>query len=320
MEDWTALVDPDVQPADVLKDVVEPSITLKFGGPETESELIDALADKDILFTTSRLSVTERVLAETDLSVVAKLGTGIDNVDLDAAQDRGIIVTHTPGMNALSVAEHTITLLLTVARRVNETQDLLRSGGWRDTAPMGTLVSGKTVGIFGYGNIGRRVGKLLSGFDVETLAHDPYVRDIDTELTDTELVSFDRLLSQSDFIVVNAALTEETRGKFDAAAFSKMQSGTILVNTARGPIVDTAALIDAYQEGVLAGAGLDVFETEPLPADSPLHDLENVITTPHISAMTLDYRERGVTTLAQNTLALLRGDSINNEFLAVSPK
>jgi phosphoglycerate dehydrogenase-like enzyme len=222
-------------------------------------------------------------------------------------------------MNALSVAEHTVTLLLGVARHLNEAQHLLQEGGWRDTAPMGTLVSGKTVGIFGYGNIGRRVAKLLSGFDVETLACDPYVREIDSELTNTELVSFDYLLRESNYIIVNAALTAETRRTFDKTAFDSMQEDAILVNTARGPLIETDALVNALQSGHLRGAGLDVFETEPLPETSVLHDLDNVITTPHIAAMTEDYRKKGVKTLAENTLALLRNDSINSDFLAVKP-
>ncbi|MFC7009795.1 NAD(P)-dependent oxidoreductase [Halalkalicoccus salilacus] len=127
------------------------------------------------------------MLSKIDLKIVAKLGTGIDNIDLNAAYKQGVTVTHTPGMNSLSVAEHTVALLLTVAHHIGETQDLLRKGKWRDTAPLGTLISRKTIGIFGYGNVGRRVAKLLSGFRLQTLAHDPYVRNIESELTDTDL-------------------------------------------------------------------------------------------------------------------------------------
>ncbi|WP_312911699.1 NAD(P)-dependent oxidoreductase [Natronosalvus caseinilyticus] len=320
MGTWNALVDPDIQPAEILRDAVTPAIDLEFDEPDTESSLIDALSGKEVLFTTSRLSVTERVLADTELEVIAKLGTGIDNVDLDAARDHDVTVTHTPGMNALSVAEHTVTLLLGIARRVGETQELLSDGNWRDTAPQGTLLSGKTIGIFGYGNIGRRVAKLLTGFNVQTLAHDPYVHEVESELTDTDIVSIERLLEESQMICVNAALTEETRGTFDEAAFNAMRDRVLLVNTARGPLVDTDALIDALQSGKVAGAGLDVFETEPLPADSKLHELDNVITTPHVAAMTEEYRERGITTLARNTLILLDNGSVDNEFLAVAPE
>ncbi|WP_313692352.1 hydroxyacid dehydrogenase [Halorarum halobium] len=320
MSSWHAIADQDVQPNEILRDAVTPEIDLEIGIDASEGALIDALDGLDVLFTTSRLSVTESVLAETDLGVVAKLGTGIDNVDLEAASERGVVVTHTPGMNALSVAEHTVALLLAVARKVGPTQALLRDGNWRDTAPLGTMVSGKTVGIYGYGNIGRRVGKLLSGFGVHTIAYDPYVQEIESELTDTELVTFERLLSESEFISVNAELTDETRGTFDEGAFDAMQDDAILVNTARGPIVDTDALIEAICNGRLAGAGLDVFETEPLPSHSRLHELDTVITTPHVAAMTEDYRKRGINMLAGNTLALLRGESINDEYLAVDPE
>ncbi|MFC6724059.1 NAD(P)-dependent oxidoreductase, partial [Halobium palmae] len=229
------LVDRDLQPADRLGERVGDVFDVEVGGPGDERELIDALDGKDAVFTTSRLTLSERVLEATDLDLVAKIGTGIDNVDLDAAARLGIPVTHTPGMNAMSVAEHTVGLLLAVTHRISQTQDLLRNGGWRDDAPFGTQLYGKTVGIVGYGNVGRRVAKLLSGFDLRTLAYDPYVREIDGELTGAELTSFDRLLEESDAACVNAELTEETRGMIGESALAAMKPSAVLVNTARGP-------------------------------------------------------------------------------------
>lgn len=312
------LVDRDLQPADRLAENVAQAIDVTVGGPNDEDELIAALDGTDVIFTTSRLTLSKRVLEATDLELVAKLGTGIDNVDLDAAARLGIPVTHTPGLNAVSVAEHTVGLLLSATHRIGQTQDLLREGGWRDEAPFGSQLFGKTVGIVGYGNIGRRVAKLLSGFEPRLLAYDPYVRDIEGEVTGTELTTFDRVLSESDAVCVNAELTEETRGLVDSDALARMKSSAVLVNTARGPLVETDALVEAIRAGELAGAGLDVYEEEPLPADSPLHDLENVVTTPHVAAMTTEYRTKAVDRLSENALALLDGESVGEEYMAVS--
>jgi len=320
MSSTRGLIDRDIQPRDRLVSAVDDAVDVTVGGSATEDELIEDLAGVDVVFTTSRLPLSRRVLESTDLRLIAKIGTGIDNVDLPTARRLGIPVTYTPGMNALSVAEHTLALLLAVTRRVDQTQSILRSGGWRDEAPLGTLLTGRTVGIVGYGNVGRRVAKLLSGFEPTLLASDPYVREIDGELTGTELTSLDRVLTESDAVIVNAELTDETCGLIGAPELAKMKASAVLVNTARGPIVDTEALVDALDAGELAGAGLDVFETEPLPADSPLHDCENVVTTPHTAAMTSAYREKAVDTLSANALALLRNEPIADHFLAVPPQ
>lgn len=313
------LVDRDIQPRERLLAGLEADLDLSVGGPDDEDDLVDALASKDVVITTSRLPLTARVIESTELDLVAKIGTGIDNVDLDAARAHGIPVTHTPGMNALSVAEHTVGLLLAVAHRIGESRDLLRAGGWRDEAALGTTVTGKTIGIIGYGNVGRRTARLLAGFDPTLLAHDPYVRDVDGELTGTTLVALDALLEASDAVCVTAELTEETRGMVGAEEFAAMPDSSILVNTARGPIVDTDALVDALTAGDIAGAGLDVYETEPLPCESPLHDCPNVVATPHTAAMTRAYRQQAVDVLAEHTLALLRGEPVGEEYLAVAP-
>ncbi|EMA38367.1 hydroxyacid dehydrogenase [Halococcus hamelinensis] len=315
----SAFVDRDVQPVDRLVADLDGEFELTVGEPADEDALIEALSGMDAVFTTSRLTLSERVLEATSLDVVAKIGTGIDNVDLAAAERLGIPVTHTPGLNALSVAEHTVALLLAVARRIGQTQDLLRAGGWRDDAPFGTQLSGKTVGLVGFGNVGRRVATLLSGFRPTLLAYDPYVRPIDGELVGAELTSLDRVLTESDAVCVTAELTDETRGCIDGAALGSMKSSAFLVNTGRGPLVETDALVEAIREGNLAGAGLDVFEEEPLPADSPLHGLDNVVTTPHVAAMTTEYRRDGIDTLTENTMALLNGETVDPAYMAVDP-
>ena len=318
MQRKIGLADRDVQPAERLRERTKPFLDLTVGGPQEESELIDALQGVDVLFTTSRLTVSERVLESTDLELVAKIGTGIDNVDLDAAKARGIPVTHTPGLNALSVAEHTVALALAVTHRIPQGQAVLRSGGWRDEVVLGTQFSGKTVGIVGFGNVGRRVASMVTGFDVETLAYDPYVRDIEGEITGTHLTDLDTVLRESDVVCVNAELTDETRGMIGEREFGLMQESAVLVNTARGPIVETDALVEAIRGGSIAGAGLDVFETEPLPANSVLHELDSVVTTPHSAAMLREYKEKAIDTLVEHARTLLEGGSVGSEYMAVS--
>ncbi|WP_158059609.1 NAD(P)-dependent oxidoreductase [Halorussus halophilus] len=314
------LVDQDVQPFEALSDPVSGDIELTTGVEADESAVQAALDGMDVLFTTSRLPISRRVLEDSQLQVVAKLGTGLDNIDLDAASEFGILVTHTPGVNALSVAEHTLGLLLANLRQTSYCQRLLESGHWRDETPVGTQLSGTTVGIVGYGDIGRRFARLLDGFNVTVLATDPYVQPEEAELTGAELTSLDDLLERSDVVTVNAELTEETRGLLGEAEFAAMQSSAVVVNTARGAIVDEIALVDALRDGAIAGAGLDVFESEPLAADSPLHDFDNVTLTPHIAARTKQASVECIDRLATNALALLNGEPVPDRYLAVPPR
>ncbi len=312
-----ALVDQDVQPTDRLLDRLPPSVTAVVGVDESEDALLDALDGVDVLFTTSRLKVTRRVLESSSLRVVGKLGTGIDNVDLEAAAAHGVPVTHTPGINALAVAEHTLGLALAVLRRTVQCQEILSEGGWRDETPLGTQLSGGTVGIVGFGNIGSRVAGLLRGFNVDVLAHDPYVQPEDTEILGVTLVDLDELLERADLVTVNAELTPETRGMLGAPEFERMQTTATLVNTARGPIVREAALVDALRAGEIAGAGLDVFESEPLSPDSPLHEFDNVVVTPHMAARTESASVACVDRLASNVRMILAGEPVPDRYMAV---
>lgn len=314
-----ALVDDDIRPAAVLERATRGRIELEFGGEPTEEALIAALDGKDVLFATSRLPVTGRVIDATDLDLIAKIGTGIDNVDLAAAREAAVPVTYTPGINAQPVAEHTVGLAIAVARDIVGNHGRLAGGHWRDEATLGTGVVGKSVGIVGFGRIGRRVAGLLAGFNVDVLAHDPYVLKQDTDVTGAELTGLDDLLDRSDVVTINAELTDETRGLIGRPEFERMKDSAVLVNTARGPIVSEPALVDALEAGEIAGAGLDVFETEPLPASSRLHEFDAVVATPHVAAMTRECRVESIETLASNALGLLAGERVPDRFLAVEP-
>jgi len=315
-----ALGEQGVKPRDVLGRAVGDALALEVGVDPTEEALIDALDGVEVLFTTSRLPVTRRVLANADsLRLVAKIGTGIDTIDLDAAAEHGVAVVYTPGMNALSVAEHALTLLLAVKRNVLMGQRALEAGKWRDEVPNARPVAGTSVGIVGFGNVGSRLAGLLDGFNVDVYAHDPYVHEIDAQITGATLTDLETVLSEPEAVVVTAEHTAETRGMIDADALATMADDAVLVNTARGPIVDTEALIAALRDDTIAGAGLDVFETEPLPADSPLHEFDNVVVTPHIAASSVRARSAILETLVECTFEIMDGGTPTERFVAVPP-
>jgi D-3-phosphoglycerate dehydrogenase len=222
-------------------------------------------------------------------------------------------------MNALSVAEHALTLLLAVKRNVLMGQRALEAGKWRDEVPNARPVAGTSVGIVGFGNVGSRLAGLLDGFNVDVYAHDPYVHEIDAQITGATLTDLETVLSEPEAVVVTAEHTAETRGMIDADALATMADDAVLVNTARGPIVDTEALIAALRDDTIAGAGLDVFETEPLPADSPLHEFDNVVVTPHIAASSVRARSAILETLVECTFEIMDGGTPTERFVAVPP-
>lgn len=310
------LIDPDIKPKDPLFDAfADDAVNVHT----TETALTEALVGTDVLVTTSRLPVTGELLANTSLSMVAKVGTGLNNIALDAAAREGTTVVYTPGMNARSVAEHSLTLLLTVKRNVVTGQQALQSGSWRDEVPNARPVTETTVGLVGFGNVGSRFAGLLDGFNANVLAYDPYVHRIDTEITGATLTDLETVLTESDAVVITAELTDETRGMIDGDAFDAMNAEAVLVNTARGPIVDHDALVTALESGKIAGAGLDVYHDEPLSANSQLHDLDNVVTTPHIAASSRRARTRIVETLARCIRRFHDGDPISERFVAAEP-
>ncbi|MGM0717924.1 MAG: NAD(P)-dependent oxidoreductase [Halobacteriota archaeon] len=313
----TALVDQDVKPREPLYDALNERFEVTTATADTEDALIGALKGVDVLFTTSRLPVTSRVLSASSLSLLCKIGTGLDSIDLAAAADSEVPVVYTPGMNALSVAEHALTLLLAVNRNVRVGGKALREGKWRDEVPNARPVTNTTVGIVGFGNVGSRLAGLLSGFNTDVLAVDPYVHDIDTDITGATLTDLDTVVTESDAVVVTAELTAETRGLIDEKVFERMKPSATLVNTARGPIVDQDALVDALTSGAIGGAGLDVFATEPLPASSPLHEFNNVVVTPHIAASSVVARTQIVETLAELAHRFFGDEPIDRRFVAV---
>lgn len=247
----------------------------------------------------------EVIAAADRLKVFGRTGVGYDNIDVAAATERGIAVCPTPGVNRQSVAEHTIALLLSVARRVPGNVAAVAAGDWPQVS--GRELSGATLGLIGLGAIGKAVARIATGFGMRVLAHDPYLdADVIAE-SGVEAVALHELLAASDFVSPHIFLDDSTRHLIDAEAIATMKPGAYLVNTARGGVVDETALAAALRDGRLSGAALDVLETEPLPPDSPLRGLPNLIITAHIGAATVESRARSGHMAAQAVIDVLEG-------------
>lgn len=256
--------------------------TLTVTEASEPQEVIEVAAGADALIIDSRVQVTDAVIDALDsLRVVGRAGIGIDNIDVEAAIDAGVTVVNVPDYSVEEVSTHAFALMLACLRRIPTFDRTVKDGewDWEVGAPIPRL-AGRTVGLVAFGKIARRFAAKLQGFDVDVLAYDPYVREYRMRDFGATKVGFDELLAESDIVSVHAPLTAETRGLFDEQAFATMRDDAVLINTARGPIVDEAALHDALRSGQLGGAGLDVREVEP-PSASPLDDLDTVVLSPH---------------------------------------
>ncbi|GBD31678.1 D-3-phosphoglycerate dehydrogenase [bacterium HR33] len=273
-------------------------------------DLPGALRDAHALVVRSETRVTRELLeAAPELKVVARAGIGVDNIDVEAATWRGIAVLNAPAGNTVSAAEHAIGLLLALVRRIPWADRSMRCGEWDRQRFQGIELRGKTLGIVGLGRIGAHVATLARGFGMRLLAHDPHITEARARELGAELVSLEELLQRADVVTLHLPLTPETRNLLDAKRLALMKPTAVLINAARGGLVDEQALLEALEKGKLAGAALDVFETEPLPPDSPLRKAERVILTPHLAGSTVEAQERvGIEICRAVREALLHGD------------
>ena len=276
---------------------------LRAGGLEVdarngldEAALCAAIAEADALLVRSRTTVTAKALeAAQRLKLITRAGIGVDNVDLAAASRRGVIVSNVPDASTTTTAELAIALLMALARRIAQADRSVRAGKWERTKLLGSELAGKTLGIVGFGRIGRVVADRALGLKMRVVAHDPFLpagAGAPPGAAGVALVDLDTLLRESDFLTVHTPLTEQTRGMISAAQLARAKPGLRVVNAARGGIVDETALVAALASGAVGGAALDVFEEEPLPADSPLRSFENVLLTPHLGASTEEAQRR----------------------------
>ncbi|WP_224337626.1 C-terminal binding protein [Haloprofundus halobius] len=291
--------------------VADTDVTLVSAQAETPSEVIDAAEGADGLLV-QYAPVTEEVLEALGVDAVGRYGIGVDNVDVDAATARGVYVLNVPDYCLDEVPTHALSLLLACARRVAQYDHEVKSGTWDWTSgrPI-DRVAGSTLGLVGFGKLPRRLVDLVSGFEFEVLVYDPYVDAEEIEAAGAEKVSFGALLERSRFVSVHAPLTDETRGLFDADAFERMRDDAVLVNTARGGLVDVDALVTAVDEGHIAGAGIDVLPEEP-PEPTPPLDHPNIVYTPHVAW----YSEQSSTEMrrrvTEDVLGVVTGDAPTN--------
>lgn len=258
-----------------------------------EGPLCEAITNVDAVLVRSRTRVTARALeAARKLRLITRAGIGVDNVDVAAASRRGVIVTNVPDATTTTTAELAIALLCSLARHLPQADRNIRSGKYDRNKFLGTEICGKTIGIVGLGRIGRIVADRALGLKMRIIAFDPYLSPQAPPIPGITLVDFDTLISTSDFISIHSPLTDATKNLFNETSFSKCRRGLRIVNAARGGIINEAALVAAVKSGQVAGAALDVTEIEPLPKDSPLRDLEQIILTPHLGASTEEAQRR----------------------------
>jgi D-3-phosphoglycerate dehydrogenase len=283
------LVAEPIAPAaiDALK--TQPGWDVVVSNPK---EYAQHLGDTDALIVRSAVKVNADVLAKAPkLRVIGRAGVGVDNVDLNAATAAGVLVMNTPGGNAVSVAEHTFALMLALARMVPQASASTKAGKWEKKKFLGNELRGKTLGIVGFGSIGREVVKRARSFEMRIIVSDPYVSEKAVQEYDVELVDLRTLYQISDYITLHVALTPETEHMLNIESFALMKHGVRIVNCARGELIDQSALDHAIKQGIVAGAALDVFEPEPPTADNPLFQHDSVIASPHIGGSTEEAQE-----------------------------
>lgn len=306
------------RPVVLIADKLAPSTVEALGdgvevrwvdGPDRPA-LLAAVPEADALLVRSATTVDAEVLAAgTKLKIVARAGVGLDNVDVKAATARGVLVVNAPTSNIHSAAEHAVTLLLAAARQIPAADASLKAHTWKRSSFNGTEIFGKTVGVVGLGRIGQLFAQRLAAFGTHIVAYDPYVSAARAAQLGIELLTLDELLGRSDFISVHLPKTPETAGLIGKEALAKTKPGVIIVNAARGGLIDEAALADAIRSGHVRGAGLDVFSTEPC-ADSPLFELDQVVVTPHLGASTSEAQDRAGTDVAASVQLALAGEFV----------
>jgi len=263
------------------------------------------------LIVRSETKVTSDIMSAADnLKVIGRAGTGVDNIDVPVATRRGIVVMNAAAGNSVTTAEHTISLMMSLARKIPQAHARLKGGKWDKKSFMGVELAGKTLGIIGLGNIGKIVASRANGLAMKVLAYDPFITKEVAARAGIELGTLEEIFHRADFITVHTPLTDETRGIVGAAAFARMKDGVRIINCARGGLVDEAALHDAIKSGKVAGAALDVFVEEPVPADHPLLTLDEVVVTPHLGASTGEAQDLVAMTIAQQVADMLATGAI----------
>ena len=298
----------------VALDVLQAAGNMKItAGNMKRDETIAAIPDADALIIRSATKADAELLAAAKkLKIIARAGVGVDNVDLDAATKQGVVVMNTPDGNTIATAEHTFGLMLALARYIPEGEMSMRAGKWDRKSFVGVELRGKTLGIIGFGRIGRAIAKRALAFEMTVVAHDPYIpADIGADLG-VEMVELDNLYARADFITLHSLITDETRGMINKASIANMKKGVRILNAARGALINDDDLAEAIKSGYVAGAAIDVYAEEPPPANHPLVGLPGVVHTPHLAASTADAQVNVAIDAAKEVVdALLKGEYKN---------
>ncbi len=290
----------------------EPEIEVVIGSKMTEDELIAVIGEYDAMIVRSATKVTPRVFDHAPkLKVVGRAGVGVDNIDLNAATQHGVLVVNAPDGNTIAATEHTIAMMLALARNIPQAVAKMKNGVWDKKAFLGVELRGKTLGIIGLGRIGSAVARRAQALEMDIVAYDPYITEEKAESMGIKLVTFDELLPVADFITVHMPKTKETYHMLDERAFDMMKDGVRIINCARGGIIEEEALYKYMKEGKVAGAALDVFEKEP-NTESPLLELNNFIATPHLGASTAEAQLNVAVDVAEEIVDALKGKVVRN--------
>jgi D-3-phosphoglycerate dehydrogenase len=278
----------------------------------SEDELVDKIGEFDALVVRSGTKVTARVIgAAGNLRIIGRAGVGVDNIDVRAATEKGIIVVNAPQGNMLSAAEHTIAMMMSLARNIPQADASVKAGKWERKQFMGIEVNGKTLGVIGLGRIGAEVARRAQGLEMNILAYDPFITEERARSLGVEMASVDEIAERADFITVHTPLTKETRNIIDKAQFALMKPSARVINCARGGIINEEALADALSSGTIAGAAVDVFVNEP-PADCLFVTMDNVVVTPHLGASTEEAQVNVAVSVAEEVISVLHGGSARN--------
>lgn len=307
----TDYVFPNLEPErEALKGL---DVELRSAQAQSAEEVAELVRGADAVLVCYAPLTAEAIAGLDHCRVISRYGIGVDNVDLDAATARGIPVTNVPDYCVDEVSDHALALLMALARKIVYTDRSVRAGEWemQRAIPIHRL-RGQTLGLLGFGKIPRALAPKAQALGLRVIATDPYVPAEVADAAGVQLVEFDTLLAQSDFLSIHAPLTEETRGLFNADAFRAMKPTAYIINTARGPLIDADALIEALQAGEIAGAGLDVVPVEPLPVDSPLRRMDQVILTPHTAFYSEESLRDLQTKAAEEVARALRGEPLRS--------
>lgn len=292
-------------------EILKPEFEVDIRDKISHEELLEIIPQFDALMVRSASKVTADVIERAEnLKIIGRAGVGVDNIDVQAATAKGILVINSPGGNTIAATEHTCAMMLALARKIPIANQTMQAGEWNRKKYVGVELNNKTLGVIGMGRIGAGVAKRAIAFGMDVLGYDPYINEERANSIGVKIATLDELIEQSDFITVHMPLTDETRGMISKPQLLRMKKSARLINCARGGIINEQDLADAVREGVIAGAAIDVFTEEPLPPNHPLRGIENIILTPHLGASTVEAQIGVSVDVAEGIRSALRGEPV----------